>query len=167
MKLSSVGILAAVVLIAVVHPLVAQRGSQTTGCSDVNWPPLQPTDAAYPDAVGLTRALADNGFVVQCIAPSKMADTFEGQTGAALYRTNRGNFEALFLPTLQSFAGLQIVERQESGRYLYSFRGHPKPWPANLIDASRPVYFIKSLNRLIVAHEQELAVHLGSILSGR
>jgi hypothetical protein len=167
MKLRSVGILAAVVLMAVVHPLVAQRGSRTTGCSDVNWPSLQPTDAVYPDAVVLTRALTDNGFVVQCIAPSKMAGTFEGQTGAALYRTNRGDFEALFLPKLQNFDGLQIVERQESGRYLYSFGGHPKPWPANLIDASRPVYFIKSLNRLIVAHEEELAAHLGAILTGR
>lgn len=167
MKLRSVGILAAVVLIAVVHPLVAQRGSQTPGCSDVNWPPLQPTDAAYPDTVDLTRALADNGLVVQCIAPSKMAGTFAGQTGAALYRTNRGNFEALFVSKLQNFDGLQIVERQECGRYLYSFGGHPKPWSANLIDASRPVYFIKSLNRLIVAHEEELAAHLGSILTGR
>jgi hypothetical protein len=165
MKLRPVGILAAVVLMAFVHPLVAQRGNQTTGCSDVDWP-LQPTDPAYPDAVDLTRALAD-GFVVQCIAPSKMAGMFEGQTGAALYRTNRGSFEALFLQKLQNFDGLEIVERQESGRYLYSFAGHPKPWRANLIDASHPVYFIKSLNRLIVAPDKELAAHLGSILTGR
>jgi hypothetical protein len=166
MKLRPVGILAAVVLMAFVPPLVAQRGNPPTGCSDVNWPPLQPSDPAYPDAVDLSRSLAD-GFVVQCIAPSKMAGTFDGQTGAALYRTNRGRFEALFLPKLQNFDGLQIVERQESGRYLYSFAGHPKPWPANLIDASRPVYFIKSLNRLIVVHDKELAAHLGSILTGR
>jgi hypothetical protein len=166
MKLRSVGILAAVVLMAFVHSLVAQRGNHTTGCSEVNWPPLQPTDPAYLDAIDLTRSLAD-GFVIQCIAPSKMAGTFEGQTGAALYKTDRGSFEALFLPKLQNFDGLQIVERQETGRYLYSFAGHPKPWPANLIDASRPVYFIKSLNRLIVAHDKELAAHLGSILSRR
>ena len=108
-----------------------------------------------------------DGLVVRCIAPSKMAGTFEGQTGAALFRTNRGSFEALFLPKLQNFDGLQIVERQESGRYLYSFAGHPKPWPANQMDASRPVYFIKSLNRLILAYEKELAAHIGSILGGR
>ena len=96
-----------------------------------------------------------------------MVGTFEGQTGAALYRTNRGDFDALFLPNLQSFDGLQVFERQESGRYLYSFAGHPKPWPANLIDASRPVYFIKNLNRLIVAHDKELATQLGSIFTGR
>jgi hypothetical protein len=166
MKLHPIGILAAVVLMALVHPLVAQRGNHTTGCSDVNWPPLQPTDPAYPDAVDLTRALAD-GFVIQCIAPSRMAGTFDEQTGAALYKTNRGSFEALFLQKLQNFSRLQIVERQESGRYLYSFAGHPKPWPANLIDAPRPVYFIKSLNRLIVAHDKELATHLESILTGR
>ena len=85
MKLRSVAILAAVVLTAVVHPLVAQPVSEMVRCSDVKWPPLQPSDAAYPDAVVLTRALADNELVVQCIAPSKMTHTFEGQTGAALH----------------------------------------------------------------------------------
>lgn len=167
MKVRPFGIPAAVVLLACVHPLVAQGGGQTTGCTEVNWPALQPSDPGYPDAVDLARALADNGFIVQCIAPSTMAGTFEGQTGAALYRTNRGDLDALFLPNLHNFDGLQIFERQESGRYLYSFAGHPKPWPANLIDASRPVYFIKNLNRLIVGHDQELAAHLRSILTGR
>jgi hypothetical protein len=161
------GVLAAVVLMAAVHPPAPEGSRHTTGCTDVNWPTLQPSDPAYSDAVDVARALADNGFIVQCVAPSKMIGTFEGQTGAALYSTNRGNFDALFLPKLQTFDGLEIVERQESGRYLYSFAGHPKPWPANLIDAPRPVYFTKSLSRLIVAHDKELAAHLGSILTGR
>jgi hypothetical protein len=167
MKIRSLGMLAAVVVMAFVQPLVAQSGRHTTGCADVNWPALQPSDPVYRDAVDFARALADNGFIVQCIAPSKMVGTFEGQTGAALYRTNRGDFDALFLPNLPNLDGLQIFERQEGGRYLYSFGGRPKPWPANLIDASRPVYFIKNLNRLIVAHDKELAAHLGSILTPR
>lgn len=167
MKVRSLGFLAAVVFLAFVRTLLAQSGSQTAGCADVNWPALHSTDPASPHAIDLARVLADNGFIVQCIAPSKMGGMFEGQTGAALYRTNRGEFEALFLPNQQNFAELQVLERQESGRYLYSFAGQPKPRPANLIDASHPVYFIKNLNRLIVADDKELAAHLASILAGR
>jgi hypothetical protein len=82
------------------------------------------------------------------------------------YTAPTGDVDALFLPKLHTVDGLQNFERQESGRYLYSFAGHPKPWPANLIDAPRPVYFAKNLSRLIVAHDKELAAHLGSILTG-
>ena len=96
-----------------------------------------------------------------------MGGTFEGQAGAALYKTDRGSFEALFLPNLRTFDGLQIVEREESGRHLYSFTGQPKPWPANLVDASRPLYFIKNLNRLIVTQDKELSTQLRAILAGR
>jgi len=96
-----------------------------------------------------------------------MVGTFEGQSGAALYKTNRGSFEALFLPNLRTFDGLQIVEREESGRHLYSFAGHPKPWPVNLIDASQPLYFIKTLNRLIVTQDKELSTQLRPLLAGR
>ena len=167
MKFRPLGVLGAIVAVAFVQPLVAQSDTHTTGCTAVNWPALQPSDPAYPDAVDLARALTDHSFIVQCIAPSTMTGTFEGQAGAVLYRTNRGSFDALFLPKPQNFDALQIVERRASGRYLYSFAGHPKPWPANLIDASSPIYFIKNLNRLIVAHDPELAIHLGSILTGR
>jgi hypothetical protein len=167
MKVRPVGILAAVVVIACSHPMDGQSGSHTTGCTEVNWPTLQSRDPAYRDAIALAQTLADNGFTVQCIAPSKMVGTFEGQPGAALYKTNRGSFEALFLPNLQTFDGLQIVEREESGRHLYSFAGHPMPWPANLIDASRPLYFIKNLNRLIVTQDRELSTQLRPILAGR
>ena len=166
MTLRSVSILAAVVLTALVHPLVAQRDNHRTWCSDVEWTPLQPTDPAYLEAVDLTRALVD-GFGVQCIAPSTMVGLFEGQTGAALYRTSRGSFEALFLQKPDTFDGLQIIERQESGRFLYSFAGHPTPWPANLIDSPRPVYFVKNVNRFLVAYDKELADHLASVLTGR
>jgi len=172
MKIRPLGMLAAVVVIASVgrasvDPLVAQSDRYTTGCADVNWPPLQPSDPAYRDAADLARALGNDGFIVHCIAQSKMVGTFDAQTGAALYRTDRGDFEALFLSRLQNFDGLQIFERAEGGRYLYSFGGRPRPWTTNLVDASRPVYFIKSLNRLIVAYDRELAAHLGTVLAGR
>jgi hypothetical protein len=155
------------VVITLVGPMRAQAGSQPTGCADANWPALQPSDPAYLDAVELARILADSGFMVMCIAPSKMTGTFEGQKGAAVYRTDQGGFDALFLPKPQNFDRLQIVERQESGRYLYSFAGRPTPWPANLIEGPRPVFFIKHTNRLIVAYDKELADHLRTTLAGR
>jgi len=161
------GILAAIVAVAFIQPLGAQSDSHPMGCTAVNWPDLQVSDPAYPDAMDLDRALTNHGFIVQCIAPSKMTGLFEGLTGAALYRTNQGSFDALFLLKPQNFDTLQILERREGGRYLYFFAGHPKPWPANLIDASSPVYFIRNVNRLIVVHDRELATRLGSILTGR
>jgi hypothetical protein len=127
----------------------------------------QPSDPAYVDAVELARTLADHGFMVMCIAPSRWTGTFEGQKGAAVYRTDRGGFDALFLPKPQTFHRLQIVERQESGEYLYSFAGRPTPGRANLIEGPRPVFFIKHTNRLIVAYDKELADHLGTALARR
>jgi len=158
-------------VMALVGPMGAQgaaqaTASQATGCAEVNWPVLQPSDPAYPDAMELAKTLAEHGFIITCIAPSTMTGTFEGQKGAAVYRTNQGSFDALFLPKPQDFDELQIVGKQEAGRYQYSFGGSPKPWPANLIDASHPVYFIKHANRLIVADDKELAAHLGSALAG-
>jgi hypothetical protein len=155
------------VVVTLVGPLRAQAGSQATGCAGANGPALQPSDSAYLDAVELARTLADHGFMVMRIVPSKRTGMFEGQQGAALYRTDQGSFEALFLPKPQNFDRLQIVERQESGRYLYSFAGRPTPWPANLIDSPRPVFFLKHTNRLLVAYDKKLADHLGTTLAGR
>jgi hypothetical protein len=166
MNLRALGILGAIV-VGVAQPLVAQSDSHTKGCAAVDWPVLQVSDPAYLDAVDFAQDLTDRGVTVQCIAPSKMASMFEGLAGAVVYRTNQGSFDTMFLPKPQNFDNLQIRERQESGRHLYSFAGHPKPWSANLIDASGPVYFIKSRNRLIVLRDSALATQLGVILTGR
>jgi hypothetical protein len=159
------GIVAAIVVIVFVRPS-AQDSGQATTCAALNWPTLQANDPAYADALDLTRALSDRSLVVQCVAPSKMTGIFEVQVGAALYKTNQGEFEALFLPKAQDFEGLQIIERQERGRYLYSFAGRPEPLPATLIDAARRTYFIKNLNRLLVANDEALAARLRSTLIG-
>jgi len=159
--------LVAIAVLACVQPLVAQGGNYMAGCTAINWLALQVSDPAFRDGVELARALTDHGVIVQCIAPSKMTGMFEEQVGAVLYRTNEGSFDALFLPKQRNFDGLLIRERRDGARYLYSVAGRPKPRSANLIDASSPVYFIKSLNRLVVADDRELVTHLGSILSGR
>jgi len=156
------------VVISLAVPVRAQARSQATGCADATWSPLQPTDPAYLDAVEFARTLADHGVMVTCIAPSRWTSMFEGEKGAALYRIDRGGFDALFLPKPQNFDGLEILERQESGEYLYSFAGRPTPWHANLIiGGPRPTFFIKHTNRLIIAYDKELADRLRTALARR
>jgi hypothetical protein len=154
------------VTLAVVRTIATQDAVPSAGCADLHWPALERNDVAYAHAAALARALIEHGFTITCVAPSKMTGMFEGEVGAALYRTNQSDFEALFLPKPQSFAELDVLERQENGRYMYSFRGRPNPWPANLIDASHPVYFIKHVNQLIITDDKELAAHLRTTLAG-
>jgi hypothetical protein len=72
------------------------------------------TDPAYSDAMTLARVLADeDGSASCCIGPSTMNGLFEGEVGAAIYKTSRGVFEALFLPQSQAFDELQIRERRD------------------------------------------------------
>jgi hypothetical protein len=155
------------VVVALVGNRHAQAGSQATQCADTNWPELQPSAPAYLDALELARTLRDKGFMVMCIAPSKWTGVFEGQRGAALYRTNQGSFDVLFLPKPQNFDRLEIVERHENGEYLYSFAGRPTPWPAKVIAGPRPTFFIRHTNRLIVAFDTEVADHLRTAFAPR
>ena len=124
---------------------------------------LPVSNPAYAEAVDLARTLKPRGFVVKCILSSKMEGLFAGQEGAALYRTNRGDFEALFLPKSQNFTALQVVERREKSDYVYSFRGRPRPWPANHIEGSKKTYFIKNTNRLFITWDRQVAKILNEI----
>jgi hypothetical protein len=69
----------------------------------VDQPSLAKSDAAYPDAMDLARTLISHSFIVTCVSPSQMTDMFEGQEGAAVYRTNEGDFEALFFAKAAEF----------------------------------------------------------------
>jgi len=110
-----------------------------------------PQDApGHGDAIALAATLNKKGITVRCILGSTMEDTFDGQTGAAVFRTDRGSFEVLFLPPPQTFDHLRVIERRDGKRYLYRFKGPPQPWPANLIDSAFPIFFIKSRNMLFV-----------------
>ena len=40
-------------------------------------------------------------------------------------KTDGGAFEALFLPKPETFNALEIVEQEETGGFIYSFRGRP------------------------------------------
>ena len=85
-----------------------------------------------------------------------MEDTFDGQEGAAVYRTNHGSFEVCFLPPNRTFEQLTVAEQRKGGRsYSYRFTGPPQPWPANLIDSTFPIYFVKDRNLLFVVENNK------------
>ena len=111
---------------------------------------LKGNDPAYPDALELAQTLREHHFIVHCVLPSKMTGFFEGEKGAAVYRTDKGSFNALFLSKSQSFAGLSVGERHENNRHSYHFEGIPKPGPVNRIESLRPIYFLKHASQLLV-----------------
>jgi hypothetical protein len=123
---------------------------------------LPVSNPAFADALDLARTLGSRGFVVKCILSSKMEGLFAGQEGAALYRTNRGDFEALFLPKSQNFSALLVVEQRETADYVYSFLGSPRPWPANRMEGSK-TYFIKNTNRLFITWDSQVAKILDEV----
>jgi hypothetical protein len=111
---------------------------------------------AYDDAMSLAHTLSNHGILVECIRGSKMEQFFEGQKGAAWFKTNQGIFEVLFLPSPETFAGLEIIDRGRNGRHIYSFRGTPRI--SRVMDSSEPNYFIKHENALFsVWGDEELA----------
>jgi hypothetical protein len=115
---------------------------------------------SYPDAIALSDTLKKYGISVKCILTSKMEGMFEGRQDAALYRTDQGEFDVLFLPQPKTFDQLRVIERQDGQRYLYSFQGPPQPWSANLIDSAFPMYFVKHENTLLVLQDKQLAATL-------
>ncbi len=52
----------------------------------------------YFDATNVGRDLAVRGIKVECIRRSKEEQLFEGQKGAAWFKTDQGIFEVWFLP---------------------------------------------------------------------
>lgn len=126
--------------------------AEMTPCGPAELQSALPSDVPfYHDAISLSKTLRRNGIGVKCILRSTMENTFDGQVGAAVYRTDQGTFEVCFLPEDGTFEGLKVnEERKDSERYLYRFTGPPQPWPANLIDSAFPIYFVKDRNLLFV-----------------
>jgi hypothetical protein len=140
----------------------AEMFGQSTGCSGREREAALRSDAqVYRDAMALSESLGKNGIQVNCVLGSTMEATFEGQIGAAAYRSNHGSFEVLFLPQAGSFDRLTIFEQRKGERYSYRFKGPPQPWPANLIDSAYRIYFIKNRNMLfVVDNDAGLAANL-------
>jgi hypothetical protein len=113
---------------------------------------LSAINPVYVDAMELARHLIDYGFIVRCVQGSKMQNVFDGQTGAALYVTDEGSFDVLFLPKEQSFSGVQLIEQNEGKRYRLSFRGIPSSrFHMDGFGGNKAPYFIRCDNLLFVA----------------
>jgi len=135
--------------------------SQNTDCTAQGLRALPSNSPLYRDAAVLSATLTKGGILVKCISRSPMDGTFEGQSGAAVYRTVHGTFQVLFLPQTTTFDRLKIIEQHNGDRYLYRFQGPPQPWPANLIDTAFRIYFVKDRNLLFVVDDDaELAALL-------
>lgn len=119
---------------------------------------LKPNDPVYVEAMELAHALRNQGFIVKCVLQSKMNGFFEGEKGAALYRTDRGDFEGLFLPKAQTFA-VQPIETRTNGRYIYSFAGSPRPTGGPL-DSAKPTFFVQYENQFLTTWDKQLAADL-------
>ena len=68
-------------------------------CSQPDAPyELKRIDRAYEGAMKLKATLQQNGIEVTCVLPSKTVHIFEGQLGAAFYRTSVGVIDVMFTP---------------------------------------------------------------------
>ena len=128
---------------------------------------VQPTDKVYGPARALSEQLERGGFQVRCVLRSRLAGLFEGLVGAALYRTDRGDFEALFLSPPETFDQLRVNERIERGAWVYSFEGEPTVRPANRMEG-RKMHVVKHAHRLLLVWDDEqLAALLQEAIAGR
>lgn len=94
-----------------------------------------------------------------------MSDVFEGQKGAALFRTDRGDFEALFLPNTETFDSVEPVEWRENDRFRYSFRGRPSPTSLQPLDSACQMFFEKYGNQLFISSKSQLAASIAKAVS--
>ena len=148
------------------------RGNQT-GCSPEELNNLlRPSDSAYVDAIGLAATLQKHGFTIQCVLPSKFAQFLPRQTGAALFRTTMGDFEALFRPKDQTFDDVFISEKRDES---LSSRSHPTGYSYTFRDpqghkvrdmVGRETFFVPHHNILFITWQKNTAATLAESLGG-
>jgi hypothetical protein len=92
-----------------------------------------------------------------------MENVFDGQSGAAVYRTDKGEFDVLFLPRAETFDAVQVVEQKQGELHVYSFRGTPHS-PMRM--EVRKTYFINSGSLLfVVMDDADLAASIQPAVS--
>ncbi len=118
----------------------------SSGCSALERKAvLQPTDPAYSYAIDLARLLASKGIRVECVCASKAQRLFQGQKGAAYFRTDAGVFDSLYLAKGQVFQ-VEAVEKR--------------------FDSAEPMLFIEHKNvLLLVGKDRPLAARLEHALN--
>src|SRR6266568_8216132 len=134
-----------VLLIASAQSSVLAQSSDCTG--KAAQAQLSSIDPVYVDATNLARNLIDHGFIVKCVQASKWGNLFAGQEGAALYSTEQGDFDVLFLPKAETFDAVQVVEQMQGNLYVYSFRGTPNS--AGRLEGQK-IHFVRSANLLFL-----------------
>jgi hypothetical protein len=144
----------------------AKLAAQTLECPAESSGALMQADyPAYRDATELARTLIGSGFIVKCITRS----TFEGisgEKGAALYLTNYGDFDVIFLPRPQTFDALKVIERHKEWGYEYMFRGSPRP-ASRMSGRQQRTYFLKHSNQLFIVWDKQTATSLAKALNSR
>lgn len=152
------GLLSVLLIFAVIQPLPSL--AQNNPCDPRALLPA--TDPAYTEAMELAEALSRHSIHVRCVLLSKEAQMFEGQVGAAFFRTDTGDFEALFLRRSQSWDELKVVEEREAGGYSkYYFQGSPKysgSWEG------KPVYFVRHRNQFLHSLDRQMVSKLREAL---
>ena len=119
---------------------------------------LKRTEPAYKEAMKLKEKLNRQGIEVICVLPSKLVGMFDGQLGAAFYRTTVGSIDVMLMPALIDFE-IHVVEARKDGRYLYSFDGKPHAITP-VWDASHPCFFIQFHNSMFTTDDEKVAERL-------
>lgn len=84
--------------------IVGQIETPARGCSaQEELARIKADDPAYEVVREMGETLKGLGVAVRCVCASKMQHVFEGQVGAAWYRSDDGVFEIAFLPKGKSF----------------------------------------------------------------
>jgi hypothetical protein len=139
-------------------------------------PPAQvliaPSNPAYADAQALAKELRNLRFVIRCIFPSKLGSMFQindGGTlrstieGEAVYLTNSGGIDVVFVPKPQDFSGFAIRETPERSGHMYLLSGTPHV-VTNQFGSAHPEYFLKRENELLIVSDKHLRDRLEHIL---
>ena len=135
-------------------------------CRDENSRRAWEHDPVHDEAMELAHTLESHGFIVECVRSSKQAQLFDGQKGAAVYKTNRGVFEVLILPKGQTFDELKIVTESKGEDTIYSFRG--KPLIPSTMESKSRIAFIKHDNVMFeVSGNDSLAKSLEQVFQNR
>jgi hypothetical protein len=128
-------------------------------CSQEDAPfELKRMDPAYQEAMKLKEKLDRQGFEVTCVLPSKDIRVFDGQLGAAFYRTAVGTIDVMFMPQSTDL-WVRVIENKQNGRFLYTFNGKPHAL-IPVWDASRPFHFIQHRNYMFVTADDKWAEKL-------
>jgi len=120
---------------------------------------LQPSyggiaNPAYPDALSLFLTLKDRGIEVSCVARSTMDHFATGQVGAAIFRTDKGSFQALFFATRQQVQDVRFAEHHQADWYTHVV-STPPPSMTRTWNSHWPEHYVRHENVLLMTIKNE------------